>query len=308
MGKRRAYAPTLAPQRVSANLDRYFRMQANEPVSISALEAGAGGDCLFHSIAAILEEILFEAPCRLNPFDAHLNKSDFFHGKAFVVDKLRTIVADQLVSMQPEAFLNILISSMNHERSGGFPDQWSPTVELERAGFGFLVRGKANAVEAIGENEDGEPGDMIVQYNKGYASVPHVLQQGTVHLAQLRENIRNIWREPGNVHWGNVTDAEKLSDALRLGLVIFDSRGQRRYQGDANWIYGTSLEDARFDYWGLLYCRNNTHFQVAEATLLQTATRSCYFHVDAMPQSIRAHYNHCNNSCPIGHTVFTRAT
>ena len=57
MGKRRAYAPTLAPQRVSANLDKYFRMQANEPVSISALEAGAGGDCLFHSIAAILEKL-----------------------------------------------------------------------------------------------------------------------------------------------------------------------------------------------------------------------------------------------------------
>ena len=143
--------------------------------------------------------------------------------------------------MQPEAFLNIILSSWNHEQCGGWADAWSPGQELGHAGFDFLVRGRANAVEAIGENENGAPGDMLVKYTEGTISHVHVLQNGALHLLQLRENISEIWRTPGNMHWGTVTDAEKLSSVLRLGLVIFGNTGQRRYQGDENWIYGTNM-------------------------------------------------------------------
>ena len=138
---------------------------------------------------------------------------------------------------------------MNQEASGNWLDAWSPATELQRAGFGFLVEGRANVVEAIGENEDAEPGDMLVQYTNGARSSVHVPKNGAVLLAQLQESIRDIWRAPGNVHWGTVTDAERISSTLRLGFVIFANERQRRHQGDENWIYGTNMEDANFDYW-----------------------------------------------------------
>ena len=308
MRKSRAYAPTLSQRQVNVNLARFFTARESEPVSLSAVEAGGGGDCLFHAVAAIVEKIVFETPNGARRFEPHLRLEDFLRGKEFVVTKLRTIVADQLINLQPEVFLNIIVSSMNQETVGNWPDQWSPAHELQRAGFGFLVRGRANIVEAIGENEDGAPGDMIVQYNNGVNPAVHVLKNGAVKLIQLQENIRAIWRRTGNYHWGTVTDAERLSSTLRLGLVIFSNEGQRRYQGGDNWIYGTNMEDATFDYWGLLYCISNTHYQVAEASPVHTAVRSAYFHREALPESILAHYNLCNNSCPVGTTIVGRVT
>ena len=127
-----------------------------------SLDAGGGGDCLFHSIAAIVEAIILDVSESTHRFEPYLEVADFFRGKQFVANKLRAIVAAELVNMQPEAFLNIILSSWNHERCGGWADAWSPGQELGRAGFDFLVRGRANAVEAIGENEDAAPGDMLV--------------------------------------------------------------------------------------------------------------------------------------------------
>ena len=195
---------------------------------------------------------------------------------------------------------------MNQESTGNWQDAWSPSLELHRAGFGFLVRGKANIVEAVGENEDGAPGDMLVKYNNGVTPAVHVLRNGAVQLIQLQENIRAIWRTTGNTHWGTVTDAERLSSTLRLGLVIFSNERQRRVQGDDNWIYGTSMEDATFDYWGLIYCMNNQHFQVAEAGPVGSTSRSAYFRREDLPASILAHYNICNNSCPVGTSIVGR--
>ena len=53
--KARAYAPHLRRAPINAGLARYFAALENEPVSLSALDAGGGGDCLFHSVAAIAE-------------------------------------------------------------------------------------------------------------------------------------------------------------------------------------------------------------------------------------------------------------
>ena len=304
--KTRAYAPTLRQGHVNANLARYFTSQGNEPVSLTTLDAGGGGDCLFHSVAAIAEKILFETRDGANRFEPHLKLEDFLRGKSYVVSKLRTLVADELINLQPEVFLNIIVSSMNQESIGNWQDAWSPSLELHRAGFGFLVKGKANIVEAVGENEDGATGDMLVQYNNGRNPVVHVLSNGAVQLIQLQENIRAIWRTPGNTHWGTVTDAERLSSTLRLGLVIFSSEGQRRVEGNHSWIYGTSMEDATFDYWGLVYCMNNQHFQVTEAAPVGSTSRSAYFRREDLPMSILAHYNICNNSCPVGTSILGR--
>ena len=54
---RRTYAPILRRADVSVNLQMYFATRDNEPVALTALEAGGGGDCLFHSIAAIADRI-----------------------------------------------------------------------------------------------------------------------------------------------------------------------------------------------------------------------------------------------------------
>ena len=293
---KRTYAPILSRSDVSLNLQMYFATRDNEPVALTALEAGGGGDCLFHSIAAIAEQILFERLSNRTYFEPHLKFEDFFKGRTHLVRKLRELVADGLVHLQPEGFLNIVLSSMNSERSGVWEDGWSPARVLKGAGFAFLVTDNANVVEALGENEDGAPGDMLVRYTSGADAKVHVLQNGAVRLAQLQEHIRNIWSTPGNTHWGTVTDAAMLSLTLRLGFVIFASQEQ----GVERWIKGTNMEDATFPYWGLIYCINDQHFQVAEALPVGTKRRAMYFERETLPASIVAHYNHCNNACPIG--------
>ena len=293
---RRTYAPILRRADVSVNLQMYFATRDNEPVALTALEAGGGGDCLFHSIAAIAEQILFERPNSRTYFEPHLKVEDFFKGRTHMVRKLRQIVADGLVQLQPEIFLNIILSSMNSERIGIWEDGWSPAKVLKGTGFAFLATANANVVEAVGENEDGAPGDMLVRYTNGTDSLVHVLKDGVGRLAQLQEHIRNIWSTPGNTHWGTATDAAMLSLTLRLGLVIFASHEQ----GVERWIKGTNMEDATFPYWGLIYCINDQHFQVAEAVPVGTTRRAMYFERETLPASIVAHYNHCNNACPIG--------
>ena len=304
--KTRSYETHLRPAHINVNLARYFASRESEPVNLTALDAGGGGDCLFHCVGAIAEKIVFELPGEASRFEPHQRRDDFLRGKAYLVSKLRTIVADELIKQQPEVFLNFIVSCMNQEQTGDWPDAWSPTRELNRAGFGCLVNGNANVVEAIGENEDGAPGDMIIQYNNGRKSVPEVLENGSVCLVHLQESIRAIWRMPKNIHLGTVTDAEKLASALRLGLVIFSDVGQRRHQGSDSWIYGTAMEDATFDYWGLVYCIDNQHFQVAEASVLHSSIRSAYFRRENLPASILAHYNTCNNSCPVGASTIGR--
>ena len=210
----------------------YFATRDNEPVALTALEAGGGGDCLFHSIAAIAEQILFETPNSRTYFEPHLKFEDFSKGRSHLVHKLRVLVANGLINLQLEEFLNIILSSMNSERIGVWEDGWSPAKVLKGAGFAFLVTANANVVEVIGENEDGAPGDMLVRYTNGAETVVHVLQNGAMRLAQLQEHIRNIWSTPGNTHWGTATDAAMLSLTLRLGLVIFASHEQ----GVERWI------------------------------------------------------------------------
>ena len=119
---RRTYAPILRRADVSVNLQMYFATRDNEPVALTALEAGGGGDCLFHSIAAIAEQILFERPNSRTYFEPHLKFEDFSKGRSHLVRKLRVIVANGLINLQPEEFLHIILSSMNSERIGVWED------------------------------------------------------------------------------------------------------------------------------------------------------------------------------------------
>ena len=95
--------------------------------------------------------------------------------------------------------------------------------ELRQSGFAFLLWPGVNTVEAVGENADGEPGDMLVRYTIGPQQHVAMLQNGAVQLLQFKKNIRTIWRTCGNAHWGTVTDAAMLSKALRLGFVILSN-------------------------------------------------------------------------------------
>ena len=101
-------------------------------MTLTAVDAGGGGDCFFHGV----EKIIFDGEDEATRFEPHLRRDDFFRGKAFVVSKFRALVADQLVNQQPELFLNIIVSLMNQESAGGWYDEWSPARELHNAGFG----------------------------------------------------------------------------------------------------------------------------------------------------------------------------
>ena len=56
------------------------------------------GDCLLHRDAAIAKKIAFESPSEASRFVPHVRREDLLRGKAYLVSKLRTIVADEIIN------------------------------------------------------------------------------------------------------------------------------------------------------------------------------------------------------------------
>ena len=119
--------------------------------------------------------------------------------------------------------------------------------------------------------------DIVVHYHVGPDSCAERVPDGTVKLAQLREEICGIFQTVGNMHWATVMDVGILSQVLRIGFIIFPDRKQGAQNSVNGWVYGLHLEDNVFPYWFTLYNQGNLHFQVLEIS--QRMGHSAIFHV-----------------------------
>ena len=173
-------------------------------------------------------------------------------------------------------------------------DEWSPSQILSDCGVPFLL-----AVENIRAVSSAHPGDdpntLIVLLRSGGEDITIRVEEGRSKLQTLRHACEEQLSIMGNQHWGTVTDVVMLSEALNLGLIIMSDREQQRVSQNPRWMFGLTLERADFPYWITLYNIDNTHFRLLmSSTIGGNGEKTCVFSTEQMPDSLRDHWNLCN--------------
>jgi hypothetical protein len=270
-------------------------------LSIVALGAGGGGDCLFLSIAAGLHILDKSQPEATAEITARTGVPITGSPRDALAKSLRRLVADQLESMTPEDFLNLLITLTFMERSaqqkleGAFwHDRWSPQQLLIDFGFGDLLA--AETVLAVSANEDMGPQDIVVLFRKDNDPHSLPLDNGATNLRALQGAVGDVFSQPGHTHWGTVTDVQMLAVALNVGMIVFSSQDQ----GQDHWIYGLNCDRGDFPLWMVLYNRSNQHFLLGAITVDPNRPGTTVFPTADLPPMLLEHYNVCNGDAPVG--------
>ena len=224
----------------------------------------------------------------------YFQPDDFRQGKLHLVEKLRAMVAAQLATMQPEEFLDFVLTLVTTYRANASPDQWNPIQVLEQAGFQVLLH--ATNVLAVEERDD-NIGNLHVCYKQSTGEeLVSIIPDGHVKLAALKRQLCKIFATRGNVHWATATDVVFLGEACMLGFVIFTNR----QQGNDGWLYGFNPRRGDFPYWLCLYCIDNFHFKALRLHNLNSDNATSHWPIDDLPEEIRQHYNFCNRNNPVG--------
>ena len=122
------------------------------------------------------------------------------------------------------------------------------------------------------------------------------MENGSGILCELRAQVRDVFQTPGDLHWGTITDIAMLAEHLNVGFIVWSST----CQGNGRWIYGLNLSRGDVPHWMMLYCRDVTHYQLAQLHAPDLPTPRCFFPMHTIPAPLASHYNLCNGSAPIG--------
>ena len=288
-------APLVLPRReVSAGLRNFVRQTLE--CEIHVREAGGEGDCLFLSIAACLRELCDQQRDASALLEGRAGLSVTALSNLDIAGHLRKLVAQQLHRMEPETFLDLVLTLVFTERTQGarWQEGWSPRQELCHAGLQTLLT--ANNVVAVSANEYGRPEDLVILYRQGNIDTPWACSDGMTKLTALRGAVADRFAQMGQTHWGTTTDIGLLSEALNIGFVVFSSQ----MQGQGRWIYGLNLKRTDYPFWVLVYNSGLVHFQVAVLSALEGSApyRSVYRSED-VPDALAQHFALCSGM-PMG--------
>ena len=117
---------------------------------------------------------------------------------------------------------------------------------------------------------------------------------GLNKLQVLRARLQNIFSTCGDTHWATQTDIAALAERLNIGFIVFASREQ----GVGQWIQGLNLERGDFPIWMLVYWEDPAHYTLAQLT--RDGQTKVWYALRDVPGALRAHYDMCNGSSPMG--------
>ena len=118
-----------------------------------SVEAGGGGDCLFHSVAAILERMTL-CPEGYSHVRQSLPENFFSGNRLSMVQHLRSVCAERWSRADELDVLNFLVGGAQRESiPGAWFDHWSPTRILRSNGFQALLG--CDSVSAVGPDPEG---------------------------------------------------------------------------------------------------------------------------------------------------------
>ena len=176
-------------------------------------------------------------------------------------------------------------------------DEWDPRELLEGASLSFLCNPQIEAIHAI-EYHDGNAVLSFRTSNDG--DMIQAVDDFSLHVFDAQQAFAQQVQIPGNHHWGTVTDIEMLAQAMNVGFIVFPVTKQGAAERPDGWVYGLHLHRGNFTHWMLVYCIQNTHFQLAWVRSGNAATYKCIFSTEELPQALRDQYNLNNVHAPIG--------
>ena len=291
---------------LAAFVNRHFAGGSGGFGAIRALEAGAGGDCLYHSFAAGLEQMLRCNPAAAQHVLRKIPLDVFAAGKLAVVAFLRRLSAEAMDAWAPETFLDYVVSRAMDMRSGFFRDGWNPRALLQACGFSALL--DCESVLAYGDAADGDSGDATCRivrtdaYRGGAREEQLVcLPQGHSCLTALRVCVKDEIMRLGNNHWGDWFDVQSLSDGLDVGVLMFCDELQDEGR---QCFYNIGAQREDYAFWIALWWDPPTHFRLAQlacgdeelgANVEPSHTGFISFWATAeLPHALLEHYQSCN--------------
>ena len=265
---------------------------------VSTQDAGGEGDCFFHSVGAALETMLVSNETGAKDFVLrNVNEADFQSGKEYIVQRLRSKVAQRVVhDVTNEEFLNFCLSNLHQHQADpeAWFDGWNPVHLLQNNGFHDLLR--ANRVSAVGSTEHTASTDLVVICEFETGERRFLIHTGYPNLQQLRMDLGGIFEQCGNMHWATPTDIVALSEALTLGIIILCDVPQ----GNGSHVYGYNARRADYEWWILLYNQRAHHFRLASWYVANDTTARCFFHRSRIPPELTTAFNNANTNVHIG--------
>ena len=96
---------------------------------VRSQEVGGGGDCLYHSFAAVLAQMVTSNAAAWEHILSKLHRNadlQHFLNKPCVVQYLRQRSANAFEILQPEAIFDLILTAAVRQRLGAFEDGWDP--------------------------------------------------------------------------------------------------------------------------------------------------------------------------------------
>jgi len=210
--------------------------------------------------------------------------------------------AEELIQWSWEDLLNYFLSGIMNQQLGQWRDEWNPHDLLWQNDLDCLIG--YDTVRAVSDDPRGDPGDILIFADKTPADptegqrqefiIP--IQQGRAFLTGLQADLQQVFRTPGNTHWGDSTDASLLAQALNVGFFIFADRLQRQNQAC---LCSLTLERGNFPYFLAIWWDEPIHFRSFEVKHPNTnALQSCWA-ASEVPPFFREQYNLMNPTAPI---------
>ena len=120
--------------------------------------------------------------------------------------------------------------------------------------------------------------------------------QGHASLNILRQELQKVFRTLGNVHWGDVTDARMLSEALDVGFCIFPDNVQAN---GSRCLVSMDGDRGNFKYFIAIWWKDSTHFRSMEIQCTPNDVFRTCWSANELPQAIVDLYNTSNKSAPV---------
>ena len=256
--------------------------------AIHSVEYGAGGDCLFYSVAGALGNMLAHNAEAAEHVRMRLSVELFHAGKNQVMQELRRLSASQLSSWPPEALLDYLLRACMDSSLESFEDQWKPQEVMVETGFESLHN--AESILAVEYCHDGAIVLRVARTQTEAGAGPRNeeiirTENGAAHLAALRTRLQQELMKCGNWHWGTQFDVHSLCEALNVGILVFCNTLQCN---GATCLYniGSTRED--YPYWIALWWHEPTHFRLASLDGVS------FWSDLELPPNLREEFRRCN--------------
>ena len=133
----------------------------------------------------------------------------------------------------------------------------------------------------------------------GRSEQPITIPNLSTCVANLRVEVEKCLSKEGNCHWGNYCDINALSNALNVGFIVFKNESYHGVTNLCGWVYSLASSRGDYSHWMMLYCKNETHFQLAALNHGRKINQAV-FAIHEVPQAIKEVYNVNNTDAHMG--------